>query len=134
MAAEFMSEDFLLQTETARVLYHEYAEKMPIYDYHCHLPADEIAADRIVVPTVTGGNGRGHLVAVVWVLERFGDRVELLRVEQLVLFADRVPGLDLLLLGSRVLRGVGATRSPRTRTVDRAHSGRAVGIGDCGSI
>ena len=45
MAARFLSEDFLLQTETARTLYHEYAEVMPIYDYHCHLPADKIAAD-----------------------------------------------------------------------------------------
>jgi len=43
--AEFMSEDFLLQTKTARILYHEHAKKMPIYDYHCHLPADKIAAD-----------------------------------------------------------------------------------------
>lgn len=40
-----MSEDFLLQTKTARILYHEHAKKMPIYDYHCHLPADKIAAD-----------------------------------------------------------------------------------------
>jgi glucuronate isomerase len=45
MTVEFMSEDFLLQTKTARTLYHEYAQKMPIYDYHCHLPADLIAAD-----------------------------------------------------------------------------------------
>ncbi|OHB56199.1 MAG: glucuronate isomerase [Planctomycetes bacterium RBG_13_44_8b] len=45
MTAEFMSEDFLLQTKTARTLYHEYANNMPIYDYHCHLPADLIAAD-----------------------------------------------------------------------------------------
>ncbi len=40
-----MSEDFLLQSETAKILYHEHAKKMPIYDYHCHLPADQIAAD-----------------------------------------------------------------------------------------
>ena len=45
MAAQFLTEDFLLQTETARILYHEHAEKMPIYDYHCHLRAEEIAAD-----------------------------------------------------------------------------------------
>jgi glucuronate isomerase len=45
MAAEFMSKDFLLQNKTARTLYHEYAAKMPIYDYHCHLPAEKIAAD-----------------------------------------------------------------------------------------
>jgi len=43
--AEFITEDFLLQTKTARTLYHEHAERMPIYDYHCHLPADLIAAD-----------------------------------------------------------------------------------------
>jgi glucuronate isomerase len=42
---EFITEDFLLQTKTARILYHEHAERMPIYDYHCHLPADLIAAD-----------------------------------------------------------------------------------------
>jgi glucuronate isomerase len=42
---EFMTEDFLLQTKIARTLYHEHAKKMPIYDYHCHLPADKIAAD-----------------------------------------------------------------------------------------
>ncbi|NQT04302.1 MAG: glucuronate isomerase [Planctomycetes bacterium] len=45
MATQFLTEDFLLQTETARNLYHEHAEKMPIYDYHCHLPAYQIAAD-----------------------------------------------------------------------------------------
>ncbi len=42
---EFITEDFLLQTKTARILYHEHAKKMPIYDYHCHLPSDLIAAD-----------------------------------------------------------------------------------------
>jgi len=45
MAEQFLTEDFLLQSQTARILYHEHAEKMPIYDYHCHLPADQIAAD-----------------------------------------------------------------------------------------
>lgn len=45
MNCEFINDDFLLQTETARLLYHEHAEKMPIYDYHCHLPADKIATD-----------------------------------------------------------------------------------------
>jgi glucuronate isomerase len=45
MAAKFITEDFLLQTKAARTLYHEYAAKMPIYDYHCHLPAKQIADD-----------------------------------------------------------------------------------------
>ncbi|MDD5459559.1 MAG: glucuronate isomerase [Phycisphaerae bacterium] len=42
---QFMDEDFLLQTKTAKVLYHDYAAKMPIYDYHCHLPPKQIADD-----------------------------------------------------------------------------------------
>jgi glucuronate isomerase len=42
----FLSEDFLLQTETAKILYHNYAANMPIFDYHCHLPVEEIAGDR----------------------------------------------------------------------------------------
>ena len=33
----FMDEDFLLSTETARIFYHNHAGKMPIIDYHCHL-------------------------------------------------------------------------------------------------
>jgi glucuronate isomerase len=45
MAGTFLTEDFLLQSRTARRLYHEYAEEMPIYDYHCHLPAKLIAED-----------------------------------------------------------------------------------------
>lgn len=43
----FITEDFLLGTETAKKLYHEYAKNMPIIDYHCHLPPKDIAEDRI---------------------------------------------------------------------------------------
>ena len=42
----FMDKDFLLETETARTLYHDYAAKMPIIDYHCHINPQEIAEDR----------------------------------------------------------------------------------------
>jgi glucuronate isomerase len=38
-------DDFLLTSKAARRLYHDYAEKEPIYDYHTHLPVDEIARD-----------------------------------------------------------------------------------------
>lgn len=38
----FIHEDFLLTTEAARKLYHEHAEHMPIFDYHCHLNPREI--------------------------------------------------------------------------------------------
>jgi len=43
---KFMDENFLLQTETAQKLYHEHAAKMPIFDYHCHVPPKEIAEDK----------------------------------------------------------------------------------------
>lgn len=42
----FMGNDFLLSTETARRLFHDYASPLPIIDYHCHLPPAEIAEDR----------------------------------------------------------------------------------------
>lgn len=43
---KFMGHDFLLDTETAKKLYHDYAENMPIIDYHCHLNPKEIYEDR----------------------------------------------------------------------------------------
>ncbi len=39
---KFMDKDFLLDTQTARELFHSYAENMPICDYHCHLSPKEI--------------------------------------------------------------------------------------------
>jgi glucuronate isomerase len=44
-AAPFLHEDFLLTTEWARLLYHEHAKAQPIFDYHCHLPPDQIASN-----------------------------------------------------------------------------------------
>ncbi len=41
-----MDKDFLLGTETAQKLFHEYAADMPIIDYHCHIDPREIAQDR----------------------------------------------------------------------------------------
>ena len=42
----FLDKDFLLSTETARHLYHDFAAHMPIIDYHCHLDPKEIYEDR----------------------------------------------------------------------------------------
>lgn len=41
----FIHEDFLLESELARELYHMVAAELPIIDYHCHLPPDQIARD-----------------------------------------------------------------------------------------
>ncbi|WP_423819714.1 glucuronate isomerase [Salinimicrobium sp. TIG7-5_MAKvit] len=43
----FIDADFLLETNHARKLYHDYAKSMPLIDYHCHLSAKDIAKNRI---------------------------------------------------------------------------------------
>ena len=43
----FMDEDFLLHSEFAEDLYHEYAENLPILDYHTHIPVRDIAENRV---------------------------------------------------------------------------------------
>jgi glucuronate isomerase len=41
----FIHDEFLLQTDAARELYHRYAEGQPIYDYHCHLSQRQIESN-----------------------------------------------------------------------------------------
>ena len=43
---EFIHDDFLLQTDTAKRLYHDHSKALPIIDYHCHISPASIAADR----------------------------------------------------------------------------------------
>ena len=42
---KFLGKNFLLETETAKHLYHEAASQMPIIDYHCHLIPEQISDD-----------------------------------------------------------------------------------------
>ena len=42
---QFMDRDFLLSTNMAKHLYHDYAVHQPIIDYHCHLSPQEIYED-----------------------------------------------------------------------------------------
>jgi glucuronate isomerase len=46
MTPPFIHEDFLLENRTARRLYHEIAASLPIIDYHCHLPPQDVARNR----------------------------------------------------------------------------------------
>ncbi|MDR1924556.1 MAG: glucuronate isomerase [Planctomycetaceae bacterium] len=43
---EFITDNFLLESDAAARLYHEYAESLPIIDYHCHLPVVDVDANR----------------------------------------------------------------------------------------
>ncbi len=49
---KFMGENFLLKNPTAVKLYHEYAKKQPIIDYHCHIDPKQIA-NNIVFDNIT---------------------------------------------------------------------------------
>lgn len=42
----FMDDDFILESPTAKILFHDYAQKMPIIDYHCHISPQEIAQNK----------------------------------------------------------------------------------------
>ena len=58
----FMNRDFLLETETAKHLFHDYAEHQPLVDYHCHIPPREIYENR-----------RFHNLTEVWLGGRNPD-------------------------------------------------------------
>ncbi len=46
MSRKFLNENFLLSNEVSQKLFHQYAENMPIIDYHCHINPQEIAQNR----------------------------------------------------------------------------------------
>lgn len=59
---QFMDKEFMLQNETAKRLFHSYAENMPVIDYHCHISPREIFEDR-----------RFNNIAEVWLGGRNAD-------------------------------------------------------------
>ena len=71
----FMDKDFLLSTETAKHLYHDFAADLPIIDYHCHLNPQEIYEDRrfenITQVWLGGDHYKWRLMRTVGVDERF---------------------------------------------------------------
>ena len=71
----FMDADFLLQTDTAKQLYHDVAAKCPIIDYHCHLSPKEIAEDKrfssITELWLGGDHYKWRLMRSFGVAERF---------------------------------------------------------------
>ena len=42
----YIKENFLLKNKTAEKLYFDYASKMPIFDYHCHLPEKQMLENK----------------------------------------------------------------------------------------
>ncbi|MBQ6679374.1 MAG: glucuronate isomerase [Lachnospiraceae bacterium] len=71
----FMGRNFLLTTEKAKELYHEFAEDMPIIDYHCHLDPKEIYEDKrfsdIAEVWLGGDHYKWRLMRAAGVPERY---------------------------------------------------------------
>lgn len=57
---KFMGKDFLLESETAKRLFHDYAEHLPIVDYHCHINPQEIAEDHVFANITEAWLGGDH--------------------------------------------------------------------------
>lgn len=90
----FITEDFLLQTDAARRLYHEHAETLPIIDYHCHLPPDQIARDHrfanLTEVWLAGDHYKWRAMRTNGVDERYctGDAPD---VEKFIKWAETMP-------------------------------------------
>jgi len=85
---KFLDEHFLLKTETAKQLYHDYAAKMPVIDYHNHLPPEQIANDmkfdNITQVWLYGDHYKWRAMRTNGIAERYctGDASDLEKFEQ----------------------------------------------------
>src|SRR5512133_3744493 len=95
MTTPFMDDDFLLGTGEARDLYHGYAERLPIIDYHCHLSPEDIARNRqfenLTQIWLQGDHYKWRAMRTCGVPERFitGDASDWEKFQQ---WAETVPG------------------------------------------
>jgi len=84
----FLNEHFLLETKTAQQLYHEFARDLPIIDYHCHLPPDQIAEDHrfenLTKIWLDGDHYKWRAMRTLGIDEKFitGDAEDLQKFEQ----------------------------------------------------
>ncbi|MGI5868627.1 MAG: glucuronate isomerase [Kiritimatiellia bacterium] len=89
-----IADDFMLQNDAAKTLYHEYAAAMPIIDYHCHLPPAQIAEDarwdNLAQIWLGGDHYKWRLMRANGVEERFitGDAPDREKFQK---FAEAVP-------------------------------------------
>lgn len=71
----FMDRDFLLKSETAKHLFHDYAEDLPIYDYHCHISPKEIYEnihyDNITQVWLYGDHYKWRIMRAVGIDEKY---------------------------------------------------------------
>ena len=99
MKKNFIHDDFLLTNEVSKKLYHNYAKKLPIIDYHCHLDPKEIFEDKkfrnLFEAWLSGDHYKWRLMRANGVSEDYitGDKPEF---EKFMKWAEVVP----LLIGN----------------------------------
>jgi len=90
----FITDDFLLQSEAAQNLYHQYARDLPIIDYHCHLPPEQVAEnhqfENLTQIWLTGDHYKWRLMRAAGVDENYitGDASDWEKFEK---WAEVVP-------------------------------------------
>ena len=91
----FMDQDFLLESPTAKTLFHNYAEKMPIIDYHCHINPQEIAENRrfdnIAQVWLGGDHYKWRMIRSNGVEEKYITGTESTDREKFQEFAETLP-------------------------------------------
>lgn len=99
MEKQFIHDDFLLHNDVAKKLFHNYAKKLPIIDYHCHLDPKEIYEDKkfrnLFDAWLSGDHYKWRLMRANGVSEDYitGDQPEF---EKFMKWAEVVP----LLIGN----------------------------------
>lgn len=99
MGKQFIHDDFLLHNDVAKKLFHNYAKKLPIIDYHCHLDPKEIYEDKkfrnLFDAWLSGDHYKWRLMRANGVSEDYitGDKPEF---EKFMKWAEVVP----LLIGN----------------------------------
>lgn len=119
----FIHEDFLLQSDTAKMLYHDYAESLPIIDYHCHLSPKLIAEDykfHSITEIWLGGDHykwramRAHGVPEWFITGDAGDWEKFERWADTVPYTLRNPLYHWTHLELKTAFGITDTLNPRT--------------------
>lgn len=93
---KFLDENFMINNEFGQMLYHKYAAKMPIFDFHCHLEAKEIYENKNI-PLITeawlgGDHYKWRMMRACGVEEKYitGDGSDFEKFEK---YAEVIPNL-----------------------------------------
>lgn len=93
---KFLDENFMINNEFGQILYHKYAAKMPIFDFHCHLEAKEIYENKNI-PSITeawlgGDHYKWRVMRACGVEEKYitGDASDIEKFEK---YAEVIPNI-----------------------------------------